>query len=105
MIYEIKKDGERVDLVESLTWVREQKNGVIITCESEIGVGILCGSYQKDDSGNEVFQNNSAIYSVVGKPQLKDYAFVEINKLNWYQVAEQQRADVEYLAIMVGVDL
>ena len=104
-MYEIKKDGVTLELQDSLSWVRDQKNGVLISCDEKDGVGILVGSYHKNEDGNEIFQKNSVIYSVVGKPQLRDFEFVEANEIKWYPVSAQQRADIDYVAIMTGVEL
>lgn len=91
-MYEIIKNGHVIELQEALTWVRKQSNGVIVTCDAIDGAGILSG-------------NQETLYSVIGKPQLEDYEFVEVREIKWYPVSEQQRADIDYIAIMTEVEL
>lgn len=91
-MFEIIKDGITLELQDNLSWVRDQNNGVIISCDEKDGVGILSA-------------DQSQIYSVVGKPQLREFEFVEVKEVKWYPISEQQRADIDYVAIMTGVDL
>lgn len=91
-MFEIVKNGTTIELQDSLTWVRDQKNGVIITCDEKDGIGMLSA-------------DKSKIYSVIGKPQLRDFEFVEINEIKWFPVAQKQQADLDYVAIMTGVEL
>lgn len=105
-MYQIIKNGEAIDLQEKLSWVKYQvKNDIVISCNEEDGQGILCGGYVIDENGNTVWQENSVIYSVVGKPQCIDYEYVEINEMKWYAVSKQQRADIDFIAVMAGIDL
>lgn len=105
-MFEIIKNGETIELQESLNWVRYQSNNdTVVSCNEDIGQGILCGSYVTDDTGNQVWQANSVIYSVAGKPQCKDYEFVTIEEIKWYSVSQKQRSDIDFIAIMVDIDL
>jgi len=100
------KNGEVIELQEKLSWVMYQiKNDIIISCNEEDGQGILVGAYVIDEQGKSVWQANSVVYSVVGKPQCLEYEYAEINEIKWYPLATQQRADLDYVAIMTGVDL
>ena len=104
-MYQIRKNGHVVELQDSLSWVKDQPNGILISCEESEGRGILCGAHVTDEEGVTTFQKNSVIYSVVGKPQMREFDFVEIEEIKWYPIAEQQRADTDYIAIMTGVEL
>lgn len=91
-MFQIKKDNAIIEMQGALLWVRDQDNEVIISCDEKNGKGILSA-------------DQSTIYSVVGKPQLRDFEFIEIEEVDLYPIVEQQRADVDYIAIMMGVDL
>ena len=105
-MYQIIKNSEVVELQEKLSWVMFQaKNDIMVSCNEEDGQGVLCGSNVADEEGVSAWQANSIVYSVVGKPQCKDLDYVEIQDIKWYPIATQQRADLDYLSIMTGVDL
>jgi len=97
-MYQIIKNGEVVELQEKLSWVKHQaKNDILISCSEEDGQGILCGSNVVDEEGNSAWQANSVIYSVVGKPQCKDFEYVEVNEIKWYPISTQQSSDIKDL--------
>lgn len=92
-MYEIIKNGEVIELQEKLDWVRlEKKNDIMVSCNEEDGQAILS-------------KDKSTIYAIVSKPQVKDFEIVEINEIKWYTVSEQQRADIDFIAVMTDIDL
>lgn len=91
-MFQIIKNGEAIEVQEKLHWVKDQKNGVLISCEEKDGQGILSA-------------DQSVIYSVIGKPQLREFEFVGVEEVKWYSVTDQQRADIDYLAIIAEVEL
>lgn len=105
-MYQIIKNGGVIELQETLSWVKHQaKNDIVISCDEEDGQAILCGAYITDETGKSVWAENSVIYSVVGKPQFKDYEFVTANELKWYPILTKQRADIDFISAMTGVTL
>ena len=97
-MYQIVKNAEVIELQEKLSWVKYQsKNDIVISCSEEDGQGILCGSNVVDEEGKTAWQENSVIYSVVGKLQCKDFEYVEVNEIKWYPISLQQTSDISDL--------
>lgn len=111
-MFNIRKDGEIIDTKETLTWAKYiSKNDLYIISSANEGEGILVGKYieqlidpEDENSGTElVYSSNNDIYIVKGNSNPKNLEEVTIEEIR--DIDEKLMADVDYLAIMTGVDL
>lgn len=108
-MYKVLKGNQEIALLKNPTWIKVQENGYYGLCEKEEAHGVVIKK-EKIVEGNLVVEDK--VYHVEGLPEIENvetvmmlevdegmYLFDTINK------QKQFEADIEYLAIMSGVDL
>ena len=111
-MFNIIKNGEIIDTKETLSWVKYQsKNDIFLTTSVIDGEGILVGEYKKspidpEDENSEtetIYHPNSKIYIVKGRPNPKELEEISIKEIR--EEDEKMMADIDYIAIMTGVNI
>lgn len=90
-MYKIMKGTEVLTVTERPNYVRKQTNGCYVLASEEYATGVVV---------------DGCVYSIDSKlPNRESVSIVFFDNGPSYSAAQQLRADVDYIAIMTGVEL